>query len=239
MRPIVCLLVLLATTSHAQQKWSLQQCLQRAEDKNLSIRDAQLDAELADRTHDQAKWNFAPSLNAGATHGYNWGKTIDRYTNSFATDRVRTNNFWLGTDLSLYQGGSKLNTLRQSMIAEEAALKGLAAARNTVRTTVVQGFLNVLGLRERVTAAEVRVASSRDQVTRMEALVEAGRSARTELLDLNAQLASDEYNLVNAGNAVDQALLQLAQALLLEPAEAAAFDIESPSIGTLVPTGPV
>ncbi|HMZ50225.1 MAG TPA: TolC family protein, partial [Flavobacteriales bacterium] len=202
-------------------------------------RDAQLDAELADRTHDQAKWNFAPSLNAGATHGYNWGKTIDRYTNSFATDRVRTNNFWLGTDLSLYQGGSKLNTLRQSMIAEEAALKGLAAARNTVRTTVVQGFLNVLGLRERVTAAEVRVASSRDQVTRMEALVEAGRSARTELLDLNAQLASDEYNLVNAGNAVDQALLQLAQALLLEPAEAAAFDIESPSIGTLVPTGPV
>ena len=103
MRPIVCLLVLLATTSHAQQKWSLQQCLQRAEDKNLSIRDAQLDAELADRTHDQAKWNFAPSLNAGATHGYNWGKTIDRYTNSFATDRVRTNNFWLGTDLSLYQ----------------------------------------------------------------------------------------------------------------------------------------
>jgi len=238
MRPIICFAVLLATTVHAQQKWSLQQCLQRAEEKNLNVRDAQLNAELADRTHDQAKWNFAPSLNAGATHGYNWGKTIDRYTNSFATDRVRTNNFWLGADLSLYQGGSKLNNLRQAALSEEAALKGLDAARNTVRTEVVRGFLNVLGLRERVTAAEARTGATRAQVERMQVLVEAGRSPRTELLDLDAQLASDEYDLVNARNAVDQALLQLAQSLRLEPAEANGFDIEAPPISTLALSEP-
>ena len=82
----------------AQQKWTLQQCVQRAEEKNLTLRDAQLEAELADKAHDQAYWSFLPNLNAGATHGYNWGKTIDRYTNTFAEERVRTNNFYLSSE---------------------------------------------------------------------------------------------------------------------------------------------
>ncbi len=233
MRSTICLAFLLATSVHAQQKWTLQQCLQRAEDKNLNVRDAQLDAELAERTHDQAYWSFLPSLNAGGTHGYNWGKTIDRFTNTFATDRVRTNNFWLGSDLSIYEGGRKRNTLKQSDLSEQAAYKGLDAARNDVRTEVVRGFLNVLGLRERITAAEAQIGNTREQVTRMEALVDAGRSARVELLDLNAQLASDEFNMINLRNQEEQALLQMGQSLRLEPAEMDGFDIETPPIGAL------
>ena len=238
MRPMIILTGLLAFSVQAQQSWTLQQCLQRAEDKNLTVRDAQLNAELADRAHDQAFWSLLPSLNAGGTHGYNWGKTIDRFTNTFATDRVRTNNFWLGSDLSIYEGGRKRNTLKRTDLDEQAALKGLDAARNDVRTEVVRGFLNVLALRERVTAAGSQLANTREQVSRMEALVDAGRSARVELLDLNAQLASNEYDLVNLRNQQDQALLQLGQALRLEPAEQAGFTIEAPPIGTLALTEP-
>ena len=222
---IILLGLLLSLSLAAQQKWTIQQCLQRAEDKNLNVRDAQLNAELADRAHDQAFWSMLPSLNAGGTHGYNWGKTIDRFTNTFATDRVRTNNFWLGGDLSLYEGGRKRNTLKRTDLDEQAALKGLDASRNDVRTEVVRGFLNVLGLRERVTAAEAQLGNTREQVSRMEALVDAGRSARVELLDLNAQLASDEYNLINLRNQEEQALLQLGQSLRLEPAEQSGFTI--------------
>ena len=102
MRPIITITAFLSCAALlAQQKWTLQQCLQRAEEKNLTVRGAQLNVELADRVHDQAFWSFLPSLNAGGTHGYNWGKTIDRYTNSFANDRVRTNNFWVGSEVSL------------------------------------------------------------------------------------------------------------------------------------------
>ena len=238
MRSTILLTGLFTFSLQAQQNWTLQQCLQRAEDKNLNVRDAQLNAELADRTHDQAFWSMLPSLNAGGTHGYNWGKTIDRFTNTFATDRVRTNNFWLGSDLSIYEGGRKRNTLKRTDLDEQAALKGLDAARNDVRTEVVRGFLNVLGLRERVTAAESQLANTREQVTRMAALVDAGRSARVELLDLNAQLASNEYDLVNLRNQQEQALLQLGQSLRLEPAEQAGFNIDAPPIGSLALSEP-
>ncbi len=235
---MMILATLLALTAHAQQKWSLQQCLQRAEDKNLSIRDAQLTAELADRVHDQAYWSFLPNLNAGGTHGYNWGKSIDRYTNSFANARVRTNNFWLGSDLSVYEGGRKRNVLEQSSINEEAAMKGLEAARNNVRTDVVRGFLNVLGLRERIQATEGQIANSRQQVDRTQALVDAGRAARVDVLDINAQLASEEYTLTDLRNQHDQAVLQLGQILRLEPPEMTTFDVDAPPIGTLAITEP-
>jgi outer membrane protein len=236
--PIILTGLLLTFSLQAQQKWTLQQCLQRAEDKNLSIRDAQLNAELADRVHDQAYWSFLPNLNAGGTHGYNWGKSIDRYTNSFANARVRTNNFWVGSDLSVYEGGRKRNTLQQSSINEEAAVKGMEAARNTVRTEVVRGFLNVLGLRERIQATEGQIANSRQQVDRTQALVDAGRAARVDVLDITAQLASEEYTLTDLRNQHDQAILQLAQTLRLEPAEMEGFDVDAPPIGTLAISEP-
>ena len=228
MRSIIFLTGLLVISARAQQNWTLQQCLQRAEDKNLAVRDAQLNAELADRTHDQAFWSMLPSLNAGGTHGYNWGKTIDRLTNAFAAGRVRTNNLGHGSDLSIYEGGRKRNVVMRTDLDEQATLRGLDAARNDVRTEVVRSFLYVLGLRERVRAAEAQLGNTREQVSRMEALVDAGRSARVELLDLNAQLASDEFNLVNLRNQQEQALLQLGQSLRLEPAEQSVFTIDAP-----------
>ena len=217
----------------AQQKWNLQQCVQRAEEKNLTVRDAELEAELADKAHDQAYWSFLPNLNGGGTHGYNWGKTIDRYTNSFANDRVRTNNFYLSSDVVLYEGGRKQNELKQADLNEQASGKALEAARNNIRTETVRGFLNVLGLRERIKSADLQAGLTREQITRIQAFVDAGRTARTELLDLQAQLASEQYTLTDLHNQSDLALLQLGQLLHLEPAEMTSFDVEAPAISTL------
>ncbi len=239
MRPTtIFLCALLATGAHAQQKWTLQQCVQRAEEKNLTVRDAQLSAELANKAHDQAFWSFLPNLNAGATHGYNYGRVVDRFTNTFATDRVRTNNFYLSSDLSIYEGGRKRNALEQADLDEQAAGKGLEASRNDVRTGIVRGFLNVLGLRERIKSAEAQAGVSRDQITRTQALVDAGRLARAELLDIAAQLASEEYTVTDLQNQQDQALLQLGQLLRLEPKEITGFDVEAPETGALNITEP-
>lgn len=225
--------LLLALSVTAQTQWTLQQCVQRAEERNLSMRNAQLTAELADRTHDQAKWNFVPTLNAGGTHGYNYGRVVDRFTNTFATDRVRTNNFWLTSGINLYEGGRKWNTLRQTELDERSAMKGLDAARADVQRQVVSAFLNVLGLRERIRTMEAQLANTRVQADRVRALVEAGRSPRVDLLDMEAQSAGEEYTLTDLSNQEAQALLQLAQVMLLDEAERAAFDVQAPAIGTL------
>ncbi|HRO99957.1 MAG TPA: hypothetical protein PLN54_11030, partial [Flavobacteriales bacterium] len=84
------LLLVVAVGLRAQQPYTLEQCLRTAEQRNLAVANAMLDAELAESNRTQSYWDLAPDLNGVATHGYNYGQTVDRFTNTFANDRVRT-----------------------------------------------------------------------------------------------------------------------------------------------------
>lgn len=229
-RPIIALLLAVPVQLAAQQAWTLEQCVQRAEAHNLTVLNAALDAELAERNHDRTKWDLLPDLNGAATHGYNYGRVIDRFTNTFATDQVRTNNFYLSSNLSLFEGLRKQSTIKQAGFDVEAATKGYEAALNDVRLTVVQAFLDVLGLRERIAAAEAQVITTQEQIGLISAMVDAGRIARAELLTINAQLAQEEYTLTDLRNQHDQRLFALGRALQLDAAQLRTFDITAPAL---------
>ena len=218
------------TGLQAQQPWTLEQCVKRAEEKNIALLNAALDAELAGQAKSQAYWDLLPDLNAVGTHGYNYGRVIDRFTNTFATDRVRTNNFYLSSNVTLFGGLSKQNTIKRAGVDAEAAGKAIEAARNDIRLTTVQAFLDVVGLRERRTAAEAQAASTRQQIQRTTAMVEAGRLARADLLALESQLAQEEYTVIDLGNQHDQRMLALGRALQLDADEMRTFDIAAPAI---------
>lgn len=232
------LTLLLGTGAMAQQAWTLQQCIARADERNLAVLNAALDADLAGENRERTYWDLLPDLNGAATHGYNYGRVVDRFTNTFATDRVRTNNFFLSSQVDLFRGFSKQNAIKQAGFDAEAAMKGIEAARNDVRVSVVQSFLNVLGLRERIAAAEAQAANTREQIERTRALVEAGRIARAEQLTLEAQLAQEEFNVTDVQNQHDQQLLVLARTMQLEANEMAQFDIVAPAISDLEVVAP-
>lgn len=239
MRALPILIVMLSGASAiAQQAWTLEQCVKRAEERSLAVLNAQLDADLADRTREQGYWALAPDLNGGATHGYNYGRVIDRFTNTFANDRVRTNNFYLSSTLSLFEGFRKQGVIKRNEIDAKAARLGIDAARNQARLETVQAFLDVVALRERKAAAEAQAASTRQQIQRTEALVEAGRVARADLLAIQSQLAQEEFTIVDLGNQADQRMLALGRALQLEPAEMLSFNVQAPAIGALRVTEP-
>jgi len=231
MRILLFLLALpLAISLSAQAPWTLEQCMKRAEERNLDLRNASLDADLASKAHEQAYWSFLPNLNAGATHGYNWGRTIDQYSNTFATSRVRTDNLYLSSDVTLFQGGRKVHQLKRSALDEEASQKGLEAMKNDIETSVVRAYLDLLGLREQQHAAEDQAQATRDQSAVTQAMLDAGRVARADLLDIQSQLAQEEYTVTNLQIQADKAKLTLAQLMQLDEAELSGFDIVAPSV---------
>ena len=238
MRQMIIVAAFAASAAQAQSGWTLDQCLQRAEQQNLSYRSDQLDADLAGKASDQSRWALLPDLNAGATHGYNWGKAIDRYTNTFATERVRSNNLWLSSNWTLFQGMRLQNQRLRADIDADAAMQGLTASRNAIHRQVVSQFLTVLGLREGIRAAQEQASSTGTQIEATQALVEAGRVARAQLFDLEAQLAREEMTVVDLQNQEQQALLQLGQSLFLTPAEQRTFNISGPPITALAITEP-
>jgi outer membrane protein len=235
---VIGLLLCSSAAIRAQQVFTLEQCLQLAEERNLAVLNAVLDAELAGHNRDQAYWDLAPDLNAVATHGYNYGQTVDRFTNTFANDRVRTNNIFVQSNVSLFEGLRKQHRIRQAGFDAESSQQAVEATMNDVRLEVVQAFLDVIGLRERIKANEAQVANTLEQIRRTEALVEGGRLARAELLTLRAQLAQEEFTLTDVRNQHDQRKLALGRAIQLDLKDMYTFDITAPAINAVRITEP-
>ena len=239
MRPmILILLAAFSTTAPAQLVLTLEQCIARAEEKNISVIDAMLEEEFARASRSQAHWSLLPDLNGFASHTYNFGRVVDRFTNTFANDRVRSNNFYLSANVGLYEGGSKMNRIRQADIDVRTAEQAREAMMNDVRLEVTQAFLDVLNLREQIKANEAQVANTNEQLGFTEAFVEAGRLPRAELLTLRAQLAQEEFALTDVQNQYEQRKLALGRAMQLEFNEIMDFQVAAPDITGLRVTEP-
>ena len=75
---------LLIFSSSAQNAWSLQECINYAMSHNIGLQQTELSNQIRKNNATQNKAGILPSVNAGANHAYNFGKTIDRFTNTFA-----------------------------------------------------------------------------------------------------------------------------------------------------------
>ena len=232
MRIFILLLTTLLTHTHLSAQndgpWTLQRCIDEAFQKNIQIKQSELQVEFAEINQLQNTGAFLPSINGSATHGYNWGQTIDPFTNTFATERIRSNSIGLGTGLVLFNGFQLLNTYKQGNIEIEVQKANLAKMQNDIALNVANAFLNVLFQEEFVTAAQANVNNTLQQVQRVENMVNAGAAPEGQLLEIKSQLANDEAALVRSTNGLNMAYLNLRQLLLIPDSEADDFVISRP-----------
>ncbi len=228
----IALFLILTTgiTMQAQKTWNLQECIDYAMQNNITVQQSRLNIDRAETFYDQNRYNLLPNLNAGATHGYNWGQRIDPFTNQFASERVQTNNLFLSSSLDIFNGFNKINTVRQTEQDVMASQYDLERIKNDVSLQICLAYLQVLLSKENVLVSQNQVEISQEQVDRMERLVDAGREPMGSLYDIQAQLAQEELSQVNNENAVTLALLNLTQLLQLSREEAANFNVVQPDL---------
>src|ERR1035438_5939386 len=104
------------TASVGQKIWTLEDCINWALTNNLDIKNQVLTVELNKKQLLQSKLGMLPNLNANGTNYWNFGQTIDLYTNTFATTTVRSNDFSISSNMILFNGFTKLNTVKQNQI---------------------------------------------------------------------------------------------------------------------------
>ncbi len=178
---------------------------------NPQLKQANLQVQGNMINYYQSKWQRWPSLNFNASQGFSFGRNIDPFTNQFVQQNINFNNFQLGTAVTLYNGMQQHNTVLQNQLNTLASQKDYDAARNDLMLNVALAYLQVLNNQELVTVAGLQMESTNQQVIRMDRLVEAGAEAEAKLLDLKAQLANEELNLLNAENNLEASKLSLKQ----------------------------
>src|SRR4051812_18143589 len=108
----IIFLLLASASLQGQSRWTLQQCIDYAKSHNIALRQAGLNNQISKNNATQTYANSLPSINAGATHIYNFGQTIDRFTNQFARGTVLSQNFYLQANLVLWSGFTQYNSIK-------------------------------------------------------------------------------------------------------------------------------
>lgn len=223
---LLCLFV--GNVSAQDYQYSLDECIKIAYEKNLTIQRSQLDLKVSEVTKNQSKLERLPDFNMGANYGINWGRTIDPTTNNFVTEQLNSSNINGRSNLTVFNGMQIHNSIKQANINYAATEAELAKAKNDVGLNVATLYLNVIFNQELLANAEYQLNSTNQQLKRTKKLVDAGALPVTNLLDLQAQSASNEVSVINAENSYNLAILNLKQALLIPAGDR--FEIEIPEL---------
>ena len=203
-------------SSFSQKSWTLQECINRAKEENLDIKQAKLSVLSSEQQLLQSKLSLFPSLNSGGSQGYNYGRTVDPYSNEFTNLNVKTNNFSLSSSVTLFSGFQNINKVKRDNYAYMAKKYDIEKVINDISITVATDFLQLLFNKELVIMAEKQLDISSQQEERISKLVNEGQLAKSSLLETRAQVASEQLQLVKAKSQKTIALLNIKQLLEIE-----------------------
>lgn len=199
--------------ANAQKAWTLQECIDYATKNNLSIQQSGLNVKDARTTRDQSMLNTLPTVNGFATNNYNFGRSIDPFTNSFSNQQIRNNSFGVSSSVTLFGGLQNIQNIKQQELLYKASMYDMDNSMNNLSLSVANAFLTVLLNEEILSAARLQSENTISQLDRAEKLYAAGSINISNVLDLKAQKANEELSIVNAQNQLQLAYLSLWQLL--------------------------
>lgn len=224
LKPLLLSFILLfAWSSKAQNKdstsengaWSLKQCIDYALANSLTVQRSTYNVETAEVNLKQAKANVLPNLNGSASYGYNWGRSVNPVTNQFTTQEINYLSPSLSSSVTIFNGFRIQNSIKQNAKDYQASQMDLQKSKNDLILNIASLFVNVIFNKEQVQNARSQLSSSQQQYERTKKQVAAGALPKSNELNLDAQVATNELNVITRENALALALLQLKQALQL------------------------
>lgn len=219
--------LLLSTKTQAQtdlpEQWTLRSCIDYALENNITIQRNRISAESAEEDVKSAKADFLPSITGSISQ-----RIVNRPNDTNGTiisgDDITTSesktsyNGSYGIDASwtLYNGGQRLNTYKQQKLNNRIAELSIEESANTIEENITQLYVQILYSVEAVKVNESTLEVSKAQFARGQEQFNVGSIAASDLAQLEAQVSSDNYQLVTSQATLQDYKLQLKQLLELD-----------------------
>jgi len=221
------LFVALTASLHAQEIWSLEKCINYALDNNIKIKQGVITTEYQQNQLKQMKFSRLPNLTGQVSQNLNFGRSLT-FDNTYKDINSSQTDFGLGTSVPVFQGFQITNNISKLQLDLQASIEDLSKAKSDISVNIASTYLSILFAKDLVKVSENQLVVTNLTIQQINEKVEAGSLARGSLLEVQAQAAGEELDLVNAKNQLQLAKLQLTQ--LLELALKDDFDVEVPNL---------
>lgn len=228
------ILASLSITGLAQNKtWSLDECINHALENNIQVKQANLSAARSEVQASQSRDNRLPSVSASVRQNLGWSKSLDSQTNSYGNlSGSNSTNYSVSSNVTLFNGFRLQNAVKQSEINVEADKLYAETVKESVELNVMNAFLQVIYAEEQVKNAEKQLESTTEQLALAQARFNLNAISRSDLLQIESQLASEKLTLVNAQKQLTMSKVNLQQLMELPVAET--FTVVSPNMDALL-----
>lgn len=210
-----CAQLSLAQTSDTLASFTLKDCMTFAiaHSTKLEIQAADnRDAQISRR--DAILRAFTPSISGGTYAALNFGRGVDPETNTYVSTTSFTNGYSVSGSITLFNGFSAVNNIK---IAKTAVLMGITREqqlKDELCLAVMQAYCNALYFQQMLHSLNQQVVSAQTNLTLAQQQEQLGQKSRADVIDLEANLADREYQLVSMTNQYNDALLTLKDLML-------------------------
>lgn len=225
---ILLLCSILQNYSEAQETWTLDRCISEAVKNNIQLRQAGLTVRKDEIALTTSKAARLPDLNGMTSFYESFGRQIDPTTNSFNNQNFGNQSFSLSSGVTLFNFNRINNAVRQSKYNLDASEADRQQAIQDIALNVAQAYLIILVARENLEVARKSLEQTNEQLSMTDKLINAGSKNRNARLEIVAQQAQNESQIITSENDIANGLLNLKQLMNVDPG--LQFDVVAPEV---------
>lgn len=195
------------------KNWGLDSCMTYAVEHATDVKREMINARQRKQDYQKAVTDFLPSVAGGVQGQYAWGRNIDPETNTYNHVTTFNNYYQLYASLNVFDGFATINSFKQAKLARAYSTTAMQKVRDDKAIEVMLKFVDAAYAEASIQIASDKLAESKRLLAKMQRLYELGEKGRPDVVQMESQVAEDEYNLTHQKHVAQQSLLTLKSAM--------------------------
>ncbi len=214
------------------QNWSLDDCMKYAVEHATTVKRETINARQRRQDYNNAVQSFLPSVTASVQGQYAWGRNVDPETNTYNNVTTFNNYYQLYASLNVFDGFATINAFKQAKLARAYSATAMQKVQDDKAIDVMQKYVDAAYAEASIKIASEKLAESKRMLAKMQRLFELGEKGRPDVVQMESQVAEDEYNLTHQQNVARQSLLALKSAMNYPVEDKLELQIQDEAAGT-------
>ena len=205
---LLCLFITVICDAQ-EKKWTLQECMQYAVENSPRVHAKEAKTNIDTQNYIEAVGKLLPSVNAGSSIDYRFGRGLDAETNTYTSVNSFSNNYNLYSSMRLFDGMSSIATIRMHKVNRLMGREELQEVKDMLAYETMEAYFNVLFYKEMVKLTEQQLAASVDNLKQVRRMEELGMKGVPDVAEMQAKEATDNYKLTCQRNIQTLAIIKL------------------------------
>ena len=219
----------------------MKDCIDYAIKNNIQLQKSRINQKESEVDLKSAKAALFPSLSFSSNQNVTNRPYSESQTNivndgsgnltatSSSSETTYNGSYGLNASWTVWNGGQRLKNIKRQKLNNQIAGLNITESENSLQESITQLYVQILYTIESIEVNKKALSLSEMQRDRAKEMLAVGSIAKSDLAQLEAQVANDKYQVVNAQTTLQDYKLQLKQ--LLEIDGTNEMNLATPTIG--------